>query len=73
MKHDAIIVGGGFAGLAAATYLARARRTVRVIDSGKPRNRFAAASHGFLGQDGSDPFQILATARAQLWPIPPWN
>lgn len=70
MKHDAIIVGGGFAGLAAATYLARARRTVRVIDSGKPRNRFAAASHGFLGQDGSDPLQILATARAQLLAYP---
>lgn len=66
MKHDAIIVGGGFAGLAAATYLARARRSVRVLDSGKPRNRFAAASHGFLGQDGSDPLHILAKARAQL-------
>ncbi len=66
MKHDAIIVGGGFAGLAAATYLARARRRVYVIDSGLPRNRFASASHGFLGRDGSSPLQILATAREQL-------
>lgn len=66
MQHDAIIVGGGFAGLAAATYLARARRSVRVLDTGKPRNRFADASHGFLGQDGSSPGDILATARAQL-------
>jgi thioredoxin reductase len=70
MKHDAIIVGGGFAGLAAATYLARARRSVRVLDTGKPRNRFAAASHGFLGQDGSDPLKILATAREQLLAYP---
>lgn len=70
MKHDVIIVGGGFAGLAAATYLARARRNVRVLDTGKPRNRFADASHGFLGQDGSDPRQILATARAQLLAYP---
>lgn len=66
MKHDAIIIGGSFAGLAAATYLARARRSVCVIDAGQPRNRFAEASHGFLGQDGSDPRQILATARRQL-------
>ena len=66
MQHDAIIVGGGFAGLAAATYLARARRNVRILDTGKPRNRFAEASHGFLGQDGSNPAEILAIARAQL-------
>lgn len=70
MKHDAIIVGGGFAGLAAATYLARARRNVRVIDTGKPRNRFADASHGFLGHDGSDPRQILAIGRKQLLAYP---
>lgn len=70
MKADAVIVGGGFAGLAAATYLARARRIVRVLDTGKPRNRFAAASHGFLGQDGSNPGQILATARSQLLAYP---
>ncbi len=55
MTTDAIIVGGGFAGLAAATYLARARRNVVVIDTRQPRNRFTDASHGFLGHDGSDP------------------
>jgi len=66
MQHDAIVVGGGFAGLSAATYLARGRRRVAVIDTGKPRNRFAHASHGFLAQDGSDPRAILATAREQL-------
>ncbi|MFC4257265.1 FAD-binding protein [Altererythrobacter xixiisoli] len=70
MSTDAIIIGGSFAGLAAATYLARARRRVRVIDAGRPRNRFAAASHGFLGHDGSDPRRILETARAQLLAYP---
>lgn len=70
MKHDAVIVGGGFAGLAAATYLARARQSVLVLDTGKPRNRFADASHGFLGHDGSDPLHILATARQQLLAYP---
>jgi thioredoxin reductase len=70
MQHDAVIVGGAFAGLAAATYLARARRTVCVIDSRQPRNRFADASHGFLGSDGSDPGAILARARDQLLAYP---
>ncbi len=70
MRHDAIIVGGSFAGLSAAMYLARARRSVCVIDTGLPRNRFAAHSHGFFGQDGSDPGIMLATARSQVAAYP---
>ncbi len=70
MHHDAIVVGGSFAGLAAATYIARARRTVAVIDAGKPRNRLALHSHGFLGHDGSAPAEILAKARAQVGAYP---
>ncbi|KAB2717038.1 NAD(P)/FAD-dependent oxidoreductase [Brucella intermedia] len=70
MRHDAIIIGGSFAGLSAATYLARGRRTVRVIDAGKPRNRFAEHSHGFLAQDGSNPLSMLETAKAQVEAYP---
>ena len=70
MPHDVVIVGGAFAGLAAATYLARARRRVCIIDAGRPRNRFAEASHGFLGSDGSAPASILARARGQLAAYP---
>lgn len=70
MHHDAIIIGGGFAGLSAATYVARARRSVRVVDAGRPRNRFAARSHGFLGHDGAPPASILSAARAQLAAYP---
>jgi thioredoxin reductase len=70
MQHDAVIVGGAFAGLAAATYLARARRRVCVIDARQPRNRFADASHGYLGSDGRNPLTILATARDQLAAYP---
>ncbi|EAS49151.1 putative FAD-dependent pyridine nucleotide-disulphide oxidoreductase [Aurantimonas manganoxydans SI85-9A1] len=66
MQLDAIVVGGSFAGLSAATYIARGRRTVAVIDAGSPRNRFAARSHGFIAQDGTDPRSILSAARAQL-------
>lgn len=70
MRHDAIIVGGSFAGLSAATYIARARRSVRIIDAGQPRNRFAAHSHGFFTQDGAAPAAMLATARAQVAAYP---
>lgn len=70
MPTDVVIVGGAFAGLAAATYLGRARRGVLIIDKGEPRNRFAEASHGFLGSDGSNPADILARAREQLAAYP---
>ena len=63
---DAIIVGGGFAGLSAALQLARARRSVLLVDAGAPRNRFAASAHGFLGHDGKPPQQIRDEARQQL-------
>ncbi len=70
MSHDAIIVGGSFAGLSAAMQLARARRRVLVIDAGLPRNRFAATSHGFLGQDCRSPRDIIHDARHQLTRYP---
>jgi thioredoxin reductase len=66
MIHDVIVVGGSFAGLAAATQIARARRKVLVIDAGLRRNRFASVSHGFLAQDGRAPGEIIADAREQL-------
>lgn len=63
---DAIIVGGSYAGLSAATQLARARRRVLVIDGGKRRNRYASHSHGFLTRDGSGTAAIAAEGKAQL-------
>ncbi len=70
MKYDAIIIGGSYSGMAAALQLLRARRTVLVIDAGRRRNRAAAHSHGFLGQDGVDPAVIASSARAQLETYP---
>ena len=70
MDYDVIIVGGSWAGLAAAMQLARARRKICVIDSGKPRNRFAPASHGVFGFDGMAPAEIGATVRGQLLAYP---
>jgi thioredoxin reductase len=69
-RYDVVVVGGSFAGLAAAMQLARARRRVLVVDSGRPRNRFAHASHGFLGQDGRAPADIFATGRAEVLAYP---
>ncbi len=68
--YDALIIGGSFAGLAAAMQLGRARRRVLVIDAGEPRNRFAHASHGFPGQDGVAPHVVLDTFRAQVFAYP---
>lgn len=68
--YEAIVIGGSFAGLSAAMQLARARRKILVLDAGKPRNRFARASHGFLGQDGRAPGEIMETARKQLLAYP---
>lgn len=70
VNQDVIIVGGSFAGLSAAIHLARARRNVVVIDAGLPRNRFAKASHAFLGQDGVPPREIVEIARKQLLAYP---
>ena len=64
--NDVIIIGGSFAGLAAALQLGRARRKVTVLDTGLPRNRFAGHSHGLLGHDHRPPLDILAEARQQL-------
>ncbi|MEN2468819.1 NAD(P)/FAD-dependent oxidoreductase [Burkholderia sp. GS2Y] len=68
--HEVIVIGGSFAGLSAAMQLARARRRVLVIDAGRPRNRFAEHAHGFFGQDGKPPAQIVAEAAAQLAAYP---
>ena len=73
MKQDVIIIGGSYAGMAAALQLARARRRVLVIDAGERRNRAARHSHGFLSRDGADPAQIALEARRQLQAYPTVN
>lgn len=67
---DVIVIGGSFAGLSAAMQLARARRRVLVLDGERPRNRFAPHSHGFFGQDGKTPADIIRDATAQLLAYP---
>lgn len=70
MHPDVVIIGGSFAGLSAALYLGRARRSVVVVDSARPRNRFSHEAHGIFGHDGSNPADVLAKSRAQLLAYP---
>jgi len=63
---DAIILGGGAAGLATALMLGRALRRTLVIDAGSPRNRFASHMHGVLGHDGVPPQDLLARGREEV-------
>jgi thioredoxin reductase len=67
---DVIVVGGSYAGLSAAMPLARARRSILMIDAGQRRNRTVERAHGFLGHDGKDPAAIAALGREQLLAYP---
>ncbi|MDH6122950.1 thioredoxin reductase [Kitasatospora sp. GAS204A] len=64
--YDVVVVGGGAAGLSGALMLARARRSVVVIDAGAPRNAPAAAVHGLLARDGIRPGELLERGRAEV-------
>ncbi|GAA3740521.1 thioredoxin reductase [Spinactinospora alkalitolerans] len=65
-RYDVVVVGGGAAGLSGALTLARARRSVLVVDAGRPRNAPAAHAHGYLTRDGAAPLEILAAGRAEV-------
>jgi thioredoxin reductase len=64
--HDVVVIGGGAAGLSAALVLARARRSVVVVDAGSPRNAPAAHMQGFLSRDGIPPQDLLAIGRQEV-------
>lgn len=63
---DVAVVGGGAAGLSAGLMLARARRSVVVVDAGQPRNAPAEGVHGLLGHDGVPPAELLARGREEV-------
>jgi thioredoxin reductase (NADPH) len=58
--YDCIIIGGGPAGLTAATYLARYRRRVVLVDAGKSRAAMIPRSHNHSGHpDGIEGVALL--------------
>jgi thioredoxin reductase len=67
---DAVIIGGGPAGLNAALVLGRARKNVAVIDEGRPRNAVTRETHGFLTRDGISPSEFRQIARKEISAYP---
>ncbi|WP_433474030.1 NAD(P)/FAD-dependent oxidoreductase [Spirillospora sp. CA-142024] len=65
-ERDVLIIGGGPAGLSGALVLARARRTVTVVDAGEPRNAGVGHMHGFFTRDGMPPARLLETGRTEV-------
>ncbi|KAG5971162.1 hypothetical protein E4U55_001295 [Claviceps digitariae] len=66
IDYDAIIVGGGPAGLSALSGLARVRRNVLLVDSGVYRNAATRHMHDVIGYDGVTPAYYKWAARQQL-------
>jgi len=70
MPYDALIIGGGPAGLSAAVALGRARKRVLLCDSGPRRNTAAIHIHNFVTRDGTPPDTFRQVARQQLEQYP---
>jgi thioredoxin reductase len=64
--YDAIIIGGGPAGLSAALMLGRTRRRVLLLDSGEYRNARAGEMHNVATHDGRSPAEYRRLARQDL-------
>jgi thioredoxin reductase len=67
---DVVVVGGGVAGLAAASWIGRYRRSVVVVDGQDPRNKQVEVSHGYLGRDPQSPADLLARGREEVLAYP---
>lgn len=68
--YDAIVVGGGPAGLQATLTLARVHRRVLLLDSGRYRNDPAAHMHNVVAHDGTPPADFRKLAREQVAAYP---
>src|ERR687892_530508 len=63
---DAVIVGGGPAGLSAALVLGRANKRVLVVDNDRPANAVSQGVGGLLGHDRVTPADLRRSGRRQL-------
>jgi thioredoxin reductase (NADPH) len=63
---DALVIGAGPAGLTAALYLARFRRTLALVDSGESRARYIPRTRNYPGfPEGIGGDELLARLREQ--------
>jgi thioredoxin reductase (NADPH) len=62
---DCLVIGGGPAGLLAAVYLGRYRRSVQVIDAGESRAATIPESHNYPGFFGIAGSELLRRLNAQ--------
>lgn len=65
-QYDAVVIGGGPAGLQATLTLARVHRKVLMVDSGSYRNDPADHMHNVVTHDGTPPAEFRAAARKEL-------
>jgi thioredoxin reductase len=65
-RYDVVVIGGAAAGLSGALALARARRSVLVVDAGEPRNAPAAHIHNYLGREGAAPAELYGTGADEV-------
>jgi len=65
-SYDVVVAGGGPTGLSAALTLSRARRSVLVVDAGRPRNAAAGHVHNYLGREGTTPAELLSLGRTEV-------
>ena len=65
-QYDAVVIGGGPAGLQATLTLGRVHRKVLMVDSGAYRNDPAAHMHNVVTHDGTPPAEFRAAAHKEL-------
>jgi thioredoxin reductase len=68
--YDVVIIGGSYAGLAAALQVGRTGRSVLILDAGERRNRMVTEAHGYLGFDGVSPAEIAERGRRDVLAYP---
>ena len=63
---DCIVVGAGPGGLSASLFLARYLHKTLTFHHNSPRNEYAHGVHGFLGNHGCSPANLLARGRDEV-------
>jgi thioredoxin reductase len=70
LEVDVVVVGGGPAGLSAASWIGRYRRSVVVLDSREYRSGMVDRSHGYLGRDPQKPIDLIERGREEVLAYP---